>query len=316
MLKYCETSLTQLPELLEILLAHLPDELRLPRIEQTASLYQQELGELAALAAQSQSKNLTEQTRHEVFHFERNGKMIGGCFSMLRPDGTVIAIQPTVLSSEPESSLRLVYETLFEYAVESQARLVMLLVDYQQSADETQLDAFGFQKVSELLNLNAERAVFPKECQAKRLRFVPYKNEQWPEMVALVEETYKNTLDFPLLTGIIPAEQVLRGYQESHIFEPALWFFIEYNSQIIGALLLTQIENTKHLELTYVGLVQQFRGLGFAREIVHFSQFIARKRDCSHLLVSVDAGNTPALNAYLHSDFHLHDKKEIFVRFL
>jgi len=320
MLKYCETSLTQLPELLEILLAHLPDELRLPRIEQTASLYQQELGELAVLGTQSQSKNLAEQqaerTRHEVFHFERNGEMIGGCFSMLRPDGTVIAIQPAALPSEPESSLRLIYETLFEYAVESRARLVMLLVDYQQSADETQLDTFGFQKVSDLLNLNAERAFFPKECPAKRLRFVTYNNEQWSEMVALVEKTYKNTLDFPLLTGIIPTEQILRGYQESHIFEPTLWFFIEYQPEIIGALLLTQIENTTHLELTYVGLVQQFRGLGFSREIVHFSQFVASKRDCSHLLVSVDAGNTPALNAYLHNDFHLHDQKEIFVRFL
>lgn len=309
---YSETTLTQLPELLKILLAHLPGELQRPRIEQTVRLYEQESREVAHLRTQANQ----ERTSYEVFHFERNGEMIGGCFAMLRPDGTVLAIQPAVLPNEPESSLRLVYGTLLEYAVESLARLIMLLVDFQQAADETYLTAFGFQKVSELLNLNAERSVFSPPGPTKRLRFVPYQNEQWREMVVLVEKTYENTLDFPLLTGLVPAEQILRGYQESHVFEPSLWFFIEYQSQVIGVLLLTQIEHTEHLELTYVGLSQEFRGLGLSREIVQFTQSVAKERHCSHVLVSVDAANIPALSTYLHCDFHIHDQKEIFVRFL
>lgn len=311
---YCETTLTRLPELLEILLAHLPEEYRRSRIEQTFRLYEQELTQLAQ--QQFPHAKSQERTRHEVFHFERNGEMIGGCFAMLRPDGTVLAIQPAVLPTEPESSLRLVYETLLEYAVESQARLVMVLVDYQQSADESLLAASGFEKVSELLNLNAERTVFPDDRPTGRLRFVPYENGRWPEMVALVEKTYENTLDFPRLTGIVPAEDILLGYQECHDFDPSLWFFIEFDSTIVGALLLTRIENSEHLELTYVGLLTPFRGLGFAREIVRFTQFVAQTRECSHVLVSVDAANIPALSCYLHNDFHIHDQKEIFVRFL
>ena len=321
MLTYHKTSLTQLPELLEILLAHLPEESRQPRIEQTCRLYEQELIQSALPEQAAQPKNLPEglrlePTKHEIFHFERNGEMIGGCFAMLRPDGTVLAIQPAALPSEPESSSRLIYETIFECAAKIQARLIMVLVDHQQSADETQFAALGFEKVSELLNLNADWTTFPNQCPANRLRFVPYENTQWPEMVEVVEKTYENTLDFPRLTGLVPAEQILRGYQESHIFETSLWFFIEYQSKIIGALLLTQLESAEHLELTYVGLLQPYRGLGFAREIVQFSQFIASERDCTHLIVAVDAANTPALNAYMHSGFHMHDQKEIFVRFL
>ena len=318
MLTYCKTDLAQLPQLLEILLAHLPGELRRPRIEQTFRLYELELTQLSqpSQVGKSVKKTQQEQTRHEVFHFERNGEIIGGCFSMLRPDGTVLALQPAVQPDEPESSLRLVYETLLEYAVESQARLVMLLVDYQQMANETLLAAFGFEKLSELLNLNAAGIAFPKSFPCNRLHFFPYKNEQWPDMVALVEKTYENTLDFPRLVGMVPAEQILQGYQESHDFDANLWFFIEFQSKIIGALLLTQIENTEHLELTYVGLLQEFRGLGLFREIVQFAQFTAFGRNCSHLLVSVDASNIPALSTYLHNNFHIHDQKEIYVRFL
>lgn len=312
MLTCCETTLSQLPELLEILLAHLPEEMRRVRVEQTVQLYERELRESESHRPAAER----ELTRHEIFHFERNGKMIGGGFSMLRPDGTLLALQPVVLPSEPESSLRLVYETMLEYAAESQTGMAILLVDFQQTADESALAAFGFKKTSELLNLNAERMVFPTHNPAKRLQFIPYKNEQWPEMVALVDKTYENTLDFPFLTGKASAERILSGYQESHAFNPSLWFFVEFQSKIIGVLLLTQIEQTEHLELTYIGLTQEFRGLDLSREVVQFSQFIAYERHCSHVLVSVDAANIPALSAYLHSGFHIHDQKEIYVRFL
>ena len=296
-----------MPELLDILPAHLPDELRQPRIELTLSGLQ--------VVDIHDVQNPT-QTRYEIFHYERNGEMIGGAFSMMRPDGTLLTLQPAVVPTEPETTLRFIYKKLLDYAVAEHARLVMLLVDFQQSADATLLDEYGFDKVSELLNLNAERAIFPTDCPAYRLAFRPYKNELWDEMVALVEKTYKNTLDFPRLTGLVPADNILRGYQESHVFDPTLWFFIEFHSQIIGALLLSQIDNSDHLELTYVGLMETFRGQGFFREIVKFSQFVANERNSSHLLVSVDSANFPALNTYIRYGFQIHDQKEIFVRFL
>ena len=307
MLTCHETSLTQLPRLLEILLAHLPDELRQPRIDLTLQQYEQE---------SARSSQQPDQTQHKVFHFERNGGMIGGAFSMLRLDGTLLTLQPAVVPTEPETSLRLIYETLLKFAVANPMRLVMVLVDCQQSADETMLGHFGFEKISELVNLNAEQSVFPVQHPTDRLTFRPYKNEQWNRMVALTEKTYENTLDFPRLTGLVPTEYILRGYQESHVFDPSLWFFVEFQSQVIGVLLLTQIENTEHLELTYLGLIQGFRGRGFSRDFVQFSQYIAKMRNNSHLLVSVDAANIPALTTYLRCHFRMHDRKEIFVRFL
>jgi GNAT superfamily N-acetyltransferase len=299
------TSLSQLPELLEILLVHLPDKLRLPRIELTLRQCER-----------AQEVPHQKRTQYKNFHFERDGAMIGGVFAMLRPDGTLLSLQPVVTATEPESSLRLLYEALMELAIDHHARLIMLLVDFQQSADVPLLDWFGFKKISELLNLNAERAVFPAHRPASRLMFRPYKNELWDRMVALVEKTYINTCDFPQLTGLVPAKDVLRGYQESHAFAPSLWFFIEYQSRVIGVLLLTQMEDMEHLELTYLGLVEEFRGLGFSREIVQFAQFVAKQRNASHLLVAVDSGNIPALSTYHRCDFQIHDQKEIFVRLL
>ena len=301
------TTLPQLPQLLEILLAHLPDELRLPRIALTLRQCEQE---------QCRESNAQVRTRHEIFHFERDGQMVGGVFSMLRPDGTLLSLKPVVVQTEPKSSLRLVYETLIEFAIDNHARLVMMLVDFQQSADESQLDCFGFAKVSELLNLNAERTVFPSHRPDSRLTFHPYTHEHWGRMVSLVEKTYKNTLDFPQLTGLVSAEYILRGYQESQIFNPSLWYFIEFQSQFIGVLLLTQIEDINHLELTYLGLKEEFRGHGHSLEIVQFAQNIATLKNASHLLVAVDSGNIPALSTYIRCGFQIHDQKEIYVRFL
>jgi len=212
--------------------------------------------------------------------------------------------------------LRLAYETLMEFAIGHHARLVMLLVDFQQSADEQLLEWFGFEKVSELLNLNAERLVFPSYHIEGRLTFRPYKNEHWDRMTALVEKTYINTLDFPQLTGLVPAECILRGYQESHFFDPSLWYFVEFQSQSIGVLLLTQIEDSEHLELTYLGLTEDFRGQGLSLEIVQFAQYIAKLQNASHLLTAVDSANIPALNTYMRCGFQIHDQKEIYVRYL
>jgi len=307
MLTYHTTTRPQLPELLEILLAHLPDDLRLPRIELTFRQCEQE---------PYQESNAQPRTRYEIFHFERDGQMIGGVFSMLRPDGTLLSLQPAVVPEEPESSLRLAYEKLIEFAIRHHARLIMLLVDFQQSADVLLLEWFGFAKVSDLLNLNAERMVFPTHRPTGLLTFRPYKNEFWDRMTALVEKTYINTHDFPQLTGLVPADSILRGYQESHIFDPSLWYFIEFQTQIIGTLLLTKIEDFEHLELTYLGLAEEFRGRGLSREIVQFAQYIAKQRNSSHLLAAVDSANIPALNTYLRCGFQIHDQKEIYVRYL
>jgi len=307
-----ETTLQELPKLLEILLAHLPDELRQLRIDVMVRLYAKEYETL--LAVQQKHQSSQNETQQEVFHWSRNGKIVGGLFAMPRPDKTLWSLLPAVVSGEPKSTMRRIFEKLNDVAIKTKMLSIMILADYQQSADETLLNEFGYEKLSELLNLNSQRIVFPETFSSSRLRFREYQNENWQEMVALVEKTYQNTLDFPQLCGLVPTHEILKGYQESHVFDPSLWFFVEDESQVIGALLLTQLEEKQHLELTYLGLTPEFRGKGLSHELVRFTQFLARRRNNDYVLVSVDKNNIPALNIYLHNGFHLHDQKEIFVR--
>ncbi|MDR1384554.1 MAG: GNAT family N-acetyltransferase [Planctomycetaceae bacterium] len=307
MLTCHETTLQELPELLEILLAHLPDELRKPRINVMVRLYCQEQKQLY--------RHETKLAHHEIFHWERNGRMVGGLFTMLRPDKTLLALLPTIIAGEPKLTFQGMFKKLIDFSIATDACLIMLLADYQQSADETLLKIFQFQKISNLLYLNSQRVEFPEQFPAKQLTFREYANDYWEEMVTLVEQTYQKTLDFPQLAGLVPTSQILKSYQESHVFEPSLWFFIEYESQVIGALLLTQLEECQYLELTYLGLILEFRGRGFSREIVQFAQFIAKQRDNELIIVSADQNNIPAINTYLRCGFRLHDQKEIYVRF-
>ena len=310
-LQWHETTAGELPELLELLFRHLEPEERKVRITQLLANY----GRAAALSS-SVPVPANDVNINTFFHWTRENEIVGGLLTMLRPDGTVLALLPVVAPQEPFVTQQLVFEKLLDYSASVNARLIMILVDSQQSADLSLMEKFGFQKVSELINMSAEQSVFPEIMMSGRLRFRPYTDDCWNEMVALVERTYEKTLDFPLLSGLVPTSEILRGYQESHPFEPSLWFFIEFQRQTIGALLLTQLEHAKHLELTYVGLLPEFRGLHLAHEIVRYAQNIARKRHCQFLLVSVDSENTPALTTYVRLRFHVYDRKEIFVRFL
>ena len=310
-LQWHETTADELPDLLELLFRHLESEERKARITQLLANY----GRAAALSSNVPFP-ANDVNINTFFHWTRENEIVGGLLTMLRPDGTVLALLPAAAPQEPFPTQQLIFEKLLDYSVSVNARLIMILVDCRQSADLSLMEEFGFQKVSELINMSAEQSVFPETMTPGRLQFRPYTDDCWDEMIELVERTYERTLDFPLLSGLVPTSEILRGYRESHPFEPSLWFFIEFQRQKIGALLLTQLEQAEHLELTYVGLLPEFRGLHLAHEIVRHAQYVARKRYCQFLLVSVDSENTPALTTYVRLSFHVYDRKEIFVRFL
>ncbi|MCL2347498.1 MAG: GNAT family N-acetyltransferase [Planctomycetaceae bacterium] len=315
-LQWHETTADKLPELLELLFRHLESEERKARVTQLLANYEHAAALSSSVRFPVNDCPANDVNMNSFFHWTRENEIVGGLLTMLRPDGTVLALLPVIAPQEPFQTLRLTFGKLLDYSVSVNARLIMILVDSQQSSDLSLMEEFGFQKVSELMNMSAEQSVFPEIMTPGRLRFRPYTDDCWNEMVALVERTYEKTLDFPRLSGLVPTSEILRGYRESHPFEPSLWFFIEFQRQTIGALLLTQLERAEHLELTYVGLLPEFRGRHFAHEIVRYAQSIARKRQCQFLLVSVDSGNTPALATYVRLRFHVYDRKEIFVRFL
>ncbi|MGL6226420.1 MAG: GNAT family N-acetyltransferase [Thermoguttaceae bacterium] len=132
------------------------------------------------------------------------------------------------------------------------------------------------------------------------------------ELIRLVDRTYEGTLDFPQLCGIAPTEEVLRRYQNDGLFRPDLWWRIRQQGEDVGCLLLTDCGIDSPLELTYVGIVPEFRGRGLAKQIVQFALWKTRGEGRTMMTVSVDRQNSPALHVYQQSGFQIYDRKGMY----
>lgn len=134
------------------------------------------------------------------------------------------------------------------------------------------------------------------------IRFVPFHeipSEQWRE---LVESTYIGTLDVPELNGLRNTESTLRGYASGIQGNPKTWWVVTCESENVGCVLVTPT-GADCCELTYVGLVPQWRGKGLSKSIMNFVRDWAMNTSIQGIHLAVDIRNTPAIRLYQSCGF-------------
>ncbi len=263
-----------------------------------------------------------------IFCVQRNTMLLGAMFSQARDEKTVLIWPPGIVSEEEPRVRTLLYERMNRHLEQIGAEIAIVFVENGESLADVDLENIGFRYLSDLLYLVAEETVFPMEPGRTSLAFVPLAcakspepgeidipDEAFREMTELVGRTYEGTRDFPELCGVVPTEEILRGYQFEGVFRPELWFGVRHEGKSIGSLILTDQPDMQHLELTYMGIVPEERGKRYAQAIVQYALYTARRLNRRLLIVSVDAQNEAALRAYLRSGFQVWDKKRLFVRF-
>ncbi|MDR1964298.1 MAG: GNAT family N-acetyltransferase [Planctomycetaceae bacterium] len=290
----------ELEETLQLAFGHLPENELMIR---TNSILEQYHSGMLALEG--------------IFQAKRQGQRIGVLFSQFRMDRTVLSWVPVMRDG---FSIELFFEPFQAFCRQKQAIAVLALADLGQQFDEAALLSAGqFELLSDLVYL-----VVPVSAQktgsdfTEELQFIPmssFQEDGFDQMVELVHTTYQNTHDFPQLMQIAPVRQVLYGYQSGQVFLPELWFFVRKENRNIGVLLMTD-QPEEQIELTYMGLIEEVRGLGLSKEIVRYAKRIAGDRNRLFLLTSVDEQNTAALKAYLSQGFCTWDRKSVYANFL
>ncbi len=253
-------------------------------------------------------------TLTDVFQATDGDRLIGALFSQARPDGSILLWPPRGVDDATEKSL---FDAFGNRCAKKRTKLAVMLADLQQSVDIAKMKRQGgFEYVSELVYLVCQ----PTDAETntdERITFVPMRHENesdFPRMVDLVRETYRNTLDFPQLVGITPTDDVLEGYKLGAVFRPELWFFVQQDGKDVGSLLLTD-QSDEQMELTYMGIVEEHRGFGFGNSMVAFAKQTAAVWKRPFLLTSVDEQNTAAVRAYLGRGFVAWDRKKVLARF-
>ncbi|MGL4593602.1 MAG: GNAT family N-acetyltransferase [Thermoguttaceae bacterium] len=262
-------------------------------------------------------------------------KRVAALFAQERPDKTLLLWHPTTL---PPVSSDIFVKAIEEFCVLSKLHTAIILVDRNQQIEESGFlhsGCFQFQSTmlhlvcetkinnmsnniepsysSETIKTDSETLSSTSGC----LDFVPMQGDSSQircELTDLVEATYQNTADFPNLMQKASAKHVLANYQSAEEFRPELWFCIKAGTKKIGVLLMTDQAETQ-IELTYMGMIPEYRGRGFSQLIVRFAIDVAIRQNRQWLLTSVDEQNSAALRAYLTAGFQTWDRKKVFARF-
>ena len=118
----------------------------------------------------------------------------------------------------------------------------------------------------------------------------------------IVEGTYRDTLDCPELDGIRTVEDVVRGYRASAPLQ--LWIVQAHEQRDAGILILSDHVEHQQSELTYMGLLPDYRGRGWGRELVQFAITQTKRQGRDKIVLAVDRRNTPAIEQYRRCGFH------------
>lgn len=129
------------------------------------------------------------------------------------------------------------------------------------------------------------------------IEFRSYRDIPWSQWCRLVEETYTDTLDVPILNGIRSIEQTLRGYAVGQPENGLAWWSIHVGDSPIGCLILTSLSSSD-CELTYLGLVPSARGHRYSPAIMDYVGEWMLNQGKSRIVLAVDEKNAPALHLY------------------
>jgi ribosomal protein S18 acetylase RimI-like enzyme len=171
-----------------------------------------------------------------------------------------------------------------------------------------------FRFAAELLYLSCAAECFPAEPPRGELCFEPYTTVDLRALTAIVEETYRQTLDCPALNGLRTTAEVIAGYQASGTSGTEHWRLIRHRDQLVGCLILAEHAPHAVLELIYMGIAPQGRGRGWGAEVVEYAKWLSGTIKMSQLVLTVDEANHPARRIYDSAGFSSWDRRRVFLR--
>lgn len=129
----------------------------------------------------------------------------------------------------------------------------------------------------------------------------------------IVEQTYCDSLDCPLLDGVRRIEDVLEGYRAQGRPMPDQWSLARDEAgEIVGTLILADHPEAEVWELVYMGIVPAARGRGYGRQLARHAIRSAAQAGAERVVLAVDANNGPARRAYEQSGFRLWQRRRVF----
>jgi ribosomal protein S18 acetylase RimI-like enzyme len=248
-------------------------------------------------------------------------ELVGAMLSLPAAGRVTMAWQPKAAAGMGPSAEREVWRSLLDRCTESArqrgSRFIQFLADeLSPLLDETLRDA-GYLHLTQLVY--ARRSIDPLESMPispPDVEFVPYADSLQRDLFSIMEQSYRQSLDCPELTGVRTMEDVFASHQGHGTFDPRRWFLVRRQNKWIGCLLLSAGDGDKVIEISYVALLTEARGQGLGRVLTRQAIRRAQDEGFEAVVLAVDGRNTPALAMYEDEGFTPWDIREVFWRVL
>lgn len=234
-------------------------------------------------------------------------RLLGAALLQFLAGRAATLFPPQLVEGADETAADMLLQAALAAAREHGVKLVQCLLLTAEAVTLARLGRHGIHKLAELAYLYCESEHFPTEPPPGPLVFEPYRACDRQRLMAVVEATYRGTLDCPALNGVRTADEVLEGYEFACGKELSLWHVVHYGGREAGCLLVASYGGGQACELTYMGLVPECRGQGLGRQMVQHALWLARQAGGARMVAAVDLANTPALRLYLSAGFSAWD---------
>jgi ribosomal protein S18 acetylase RimI-like enzyme len=132
----------------------------------------------------------------------------------------------------------------------------------------------------------------------------------------LVAQTYSGSLDCPRLNGLRPIEDIIAGHQAAGRFQEHRWLMLRHYDRPAGCILMAEHPLQPVLEVAYLGVHPELRGLGLGRALIERGLELAHREGFTRVTLAVDSCNTPALRLYRAMGFRPTTRRRALARAL
>ena len=239
-------------------------------------------------------------------------RLMGAQFSQVLPGSTAIVWPPRVVPEGPAGLGGRLLEADCRRIAARGIRAAHALLENVTEADDAVLRTGGFGFLTDLLYLVSLEDQFPTDRPSSPLQFEPYCAANHSRLARVVEATYVDTRDCPKMNDGRDIEEILEGYRETGVFDPARWMIVRHSDRDVGCLLLADHPEYGNWELVYMGVVQEARGAGWGMDVTRHGQWLTGQAGRPRLVLAVDAENGPAIAAYASVGFQAWDRRSVY----
>ena len=286
---------------LRVLFAHFSPEEQTARLEDTL------------LAVTRGTLNLDQ-----LWLAEWNGEPVGAALVMRQADGVSLVWPPVITFPSETVAIRDQLMAAICTALDDpQVKFGQCLLTAEESSDAAWLADYGFQCTADLFFLARSLEEQPdlQSCDLELSSEAFSDDENADRFANVIERTYSGSLDCPDLNGTRTGIEALAGHRLSGEFHPRGWRLYRTNNVDAAVLLLNEHPDQDAVELTYFGVVPEFRGRGIGRQLLADAMQSGRDWQRAAIFLAVDARNTFANELYADAGFQEVARRAVWLRF-